>query len=500
VGLPRRSSRGTGGKRGGFLTRCATLCLLLSLSSLSACATNPVTGRREFSLMSEAQEIQIGQEQDAQIRKEMGVYAEGDLPKYVSDVGVRLSRLSERPALPWKFTVVDAAAINAFALPGGFIYITRGILPFLDNEAQLAGVVAHEIGHVTARHSAQQYSRATGAQLGLILGSILVPQTRPFAELGQTGLGVLMLKYGRDDELQADELGVKYATAAGWEPAGIPQMLATLGRIEEASDNKGVPNWLSTHPAAEDRVQKIQAAVETARAGADASRLAVNRDEFLRRIDGIIYGDNPEQGIVRGRSFLHSGLRFSLEFPQGWDVNNGPSQVVAKDPQANAFIIMQLVEQPAGRSVEEVALRSMQAAGFQAVEGGRRMINGLDAFVGTYRGTMQDLGAVAARAAHIVHGQNVFFVAGLAPQQLYLREEPVFSATIASFRPLTPAEAENIRPNRIDLYTARPGDTWQSIAERSGGVIKATTLAIMNGRAITDQPRPGDRLKMVVGG
>jgi predicted Zn-dependent protease len=481
------------------LKRCAALWLLLSIS---ACATNPVTGKREFSLMSEAQEIQIGQEQDAQVRREMGVYGEADLQQYVSDIGLRLSRLSERPGLPWKFTVVDAAAINAFALPGGFIYITRGILPFLDDEAQLAGVLGHEIGHVTARHSAQQYSRSTGAQLGLILGSILVPQTRPFAELGQTGLGVLMLKYGRDDELQADELGVKYATAGGWDPAGIPQMLTTLGRIEETSDNKGVPNWLSTHPAAEDRVQKVQAAVQTAsaRASDGAPRFATNRDAFLRRVDGIIYGDNPEQGIVRGRSFLHSGLRFTLEFPQAWDVNNGPSQVVAKDPQANAFVLMQLVQQPVGRTIEEVALRSMQSAGFQAVEGSRRTINGLDAFVGTYRGTMQDLGVVGARAAHITHGQNVFFVAGLAPQQIYQRAEPAFSGTIASFRPLTRAEADNIRPNRIDFYTARQGDTWQSIAERSGGIIKATTLAIMNGHQTADQPRPGERVKIVVGG
>jgi predicted Zn-dependent protease len=493
---------GASARRRAALTACTT-AIVLALTA--GCATNPVTGKREFSLMSEAQEIQIGQEQDAQIRKEMGVYAERELQQYVSDIGLRLARLSERPTLPWKFTVVDAAAINAFALPGGFIYLTRGILPFLDNEAQLAGVVGHEIGHVTARHSAQQYSRATGAQLGLILGSILVPQTRPFAGLGQTGLGVLMLKYGRDDEVQADGLGVKYATAAGWDPAGIPQMLATLGRIEEASDNKGVPNWLSTHPAAEDRIQKVQSAVEAAKAGdrtaeGASSRFVTNRDAFLERLDGIIFGDNPEQGVVRGRSFLHAGLRFALEFPQGWDVNNGPTQVVAKDPQANAFLVMQLVQQPAGRTVQDVAVRSMQGAGFEIVDGARTTINGLDAFVGTYRGVLQDLGPVAARAAHVVHGDNVFLVAGLAPQQIFQREEPGFSRTIASFRPLTRAEAENIRPNRIDFYTARQGDTWQAIAERSGGIVKPSTLAIMNGHTVGDQPRPGERLKIVVAG
>src|SRR5438034_6810803 len=223
----------------------------------AACAVNPATGQRQFSLMSEDQEIQIGQQQDPEVRREMGVYDDRALQQYVSDIGLRLARQSERPNLPWHFTVVDSPAVNAFALPGGYIYITRGIMPFLDNEAQLAGVLGHEIGHVTARHASQQYSRATGAQLGLIFSSILLPQTRPFAQLGENGLGLLFLKNGRDDEEQADSLGVKYAAKTGWDPAGVPQMLSTLARIEEASDNKGVPNWLSTHPAPEDRVQRV---------------------------------------------------------------------------------------------------------------------------------------------------------------------------------------------------------------------------------------------------
>src|SRR2546425_101413 len=185
--------------------------LVLAFSLFAGCATNPVTGKRELSLMSEAQEIQIGQQQDADVRKEMGVYNDRALQEYVTTLGLKLAQVSERPNLPWHFTVLDVPAINAFALPGGYIYITRGILPFLDDEAQLAGVLGHEIGHVTARHSAQQYSRATGAQLGLILGSILVPQTRPFAQLGESGLGLLFLKYSRDDEEQADALGGKYA-------------------------------------------------------------------------------------------------------------------------------------------------------------------------------------------------------------------------------------------------------------------------------------------------
>src|SRR5712671_1732802 len=182
----------------------------------SSCATNPATGERQLSFMSEDKEIALGQENDAQVRTEMGSYDDRAHQEYVTTIGMKLAQNSERPNLPWHFTVADVPAVNAFALPGGYIYITRGILPFLDDESQLAGVLGHEIGHVTARHAAQQYSRATGAQLGLILGSILLPQTRPLAQLGESGLGLLFLKYSRENEEQADGLGVKYASRTGW--------------------------------------------------------------------------------------------------------------------------------------------------------------------------------------------------------------------------------------------------------------------------------------------
>jgi predicted Zn-dependent protease len=465
----------------------------------AACATNPATGKREFSLMSEAQEIQIGKEADVEIRREMGIYDDKNLQQLVSSIGLGLAKVSERPSLPWQFTVVDQPAINAFALPGGFIYITRGILPFLDDEAELAGVLGHEIGHVTARHSAQQYSRATGAQLGLLLGSIFVPAARPFGQLAEAGLGVLFLKYGREDELQADELGVRYAVQTGWDPAGIAGMLTTLARLDEASgETKGIPNWLSTHPAPADRVENIQTTVKETPA---PGKRGTDDAAFLRHVDGLVYGDNPDQGIVRGNQFLHSALRFALEFPQGWQVQNSASQVVAKHPSANVFIVLQLVQQPSGRTIEDVAVSSMQKAGFRAVDGSRTTINRLDAFVGTYQGAMEDLGQVGVRAAHIAHDRNVFMLAGLAPVDLFERSERELTSAVRSFRALTAAEAENIHPNRIDVYTARAGDTWQSIAEGQGkGLIKPATLAIMNGHAVNDQPRSGERIKIVVAG
>jgi len=473
----------------------ALLAALLTV----ACATNPATGQRQFSLMSEEQELQIGQQQDTEIRREMGVYDDRALQEYVSGVGLRLAQQSERPNLPWHFTIVDAPAVNAFALPGGYIYITRGIMAFLDDEAQLACVLGHEIGHVTARHAAQQYSKATGAELGVLLGSIFVPEMRPFGGAAQSGLGVLMLKYSRDDELQADQLGVRYASRGGWDPAAMPRMLTTLGRMDEAADNKGTPNWLATHPAPENRVERIQGPVQQARSA--ESSFVSNRDDFVRRIDGLVYGDNPDQGVVRGNTFLHRKLRFAIDFPKGWDVNNGQTQVVAKEPGVNAFLVLQPVQRPAGRTIEDIALLSMQRAGFKTLDGGRTTINGLDAFVGNYQGTLRDLGRVRLRAAHIVHERDVYLTAGVAPIDLFDGVESAFSEALRSFRPMTRAEAEDVRPNRIGFYTARQGDTWQSIAERQGhGLAKATTLAIMNGHAVGDQPRTGERVKIVIPG
>ena len=202
--------------------------LVLVAGFAVACATNPVTGKKEISLVSEAQEIAMGQQADAEVRREMGLYDDSELQRYVADIGERLARASHRPHLPWQFAVVDHPAVNAFALPGGFIYITRGILPYLQDEAELAGVLGHEIGHVTARHSAQQATRAMGGQIGMLALGIFVPATQPFGDVASVGLGVLFMKFGRDDEREADRVGIEYAAKGGWDPTAVPDVLQTL--------------------------------------------------------------------------------------------------------------------------------------------------------------------------------------------------------------------------------------------------------------------------------
>jgi predicted Zn-dependent protease len=471
----------------------------LALVAAMSCATNPATGQKQLSFMSEEKEIALGRENDAQVRTEMGSYDDRALQEYVTTVGMKLAMNSERPGLPWHFTVADVPAVNAFALPGGYIYITRGILPFLDDESQLAGVLGHEIGHVTARHAASQYSKSTLSQFGLLATAIFAPGGEAIAQGGGAGLGLLLLRNSRDDEAQADGLGVRYVSRSGWDPAGIPRMLTTLGRIEETSDSKGVPNWLATHPAADDRVQRVQSAVREAENA--APKFTTDRDGYLNHITGIVWGDSPEQGIVRGSSFLHKGLRIACDFPAGWSIANGQTQVVVKEPGGKSVMILQPIRRPLGRSIEDIAIISMQNAGLHQIDGSATTVNGLQAYRGTYAGALQQFGRVQVRALHVRTDRSVYLVAGISPIDTYPNVAGEFSKSLDSFRSLSAADAERLQPNRIALYTAREGDTWQSIAERqSQGMIKATTLAIMNGHPVNDQPPPGERLKIVVGG
>jgi predicted Zn-dependent protease len=278
-------------------------------------------------------------------------------------------------------------------------------------------------------------------------------------------------------------------------------MLTTLARLDEASGSrKGVPNWLSTHPVPADRVEHVQEIVRKIGMTPAAGSGERDRTEFLRRVDGLIYGDNPEEGIVRGTEFLHADLRFALTFPRGWDVQNSAQQVVAKAPGADAYVLLQIVPQTQG-SIEQIAVGGMQNAGFRAVSGSRTEVNGLDAFVGTYQGNMQGIGNSTVRAAHIAHEKRVYLVAGVAAQQLFPRMEDELNRAVGSFRPLSRQDAAGIQPNRVDLYTVRPGDTWQSIASRaSDGTVKPSTLAIMNHYEPDRPPPTGARIKIVVGG
>ncbi|MDT8340172.1 MAG: M48 family metallopeptidase, partial [Longimicrobiales bacterium] len=265
---------------------------------LAACAVNPATGRRELSLVSESQEIAMGREADPQIVAEMGLHPDSAVQRYVRDLGMALAARSERPDLPWTFRVLDDPTVNAFALPGGFVYVTRGILTHLTSEAQLAGVLGHEIAHVTARHGASRMSRAQLAQIGLGVGMIVSPEVRRFGDVAQQAVGLLFLSFGREDELQADEFGLRYMTRMGYDPdemAGVMRMLDQNSQLSAGSGR--IPEWLSTHPDPGNRVERIHEHIAANPPYLEARR--VEQDALMAQLDGMMFGPNPREGFVR---------------------------------------------------------------------------------------------------------------------------------------------------------------------------------------------------------
>src|SRR5438034_2746379 len=265
----------------------------------TGCARNPVTGKRQIVLVSESQEIAMGQASDPQVRREYGVADTPALQSYVQTMGRKLVRVSHRPNLEGHFTVVDSPVVNAFAIPGGYVYLTRGILAYLGNEAELAGVMGHEIGHVTARHSVRQMTREQLAQIGLGVGSVLSPTFGQFGNLAQSSAGLLFLRFSRDDEREADRLGVEYAARAAYDPREVSNFFDVLGRLSAANDRQTIPGWLSTHPDPPQRVQATRMLAEEwiQMLGLTEERMAVDRDAFLRAIDGTVFGNNPREGF-----------------------------------------------------------------------------------------------------------------------------------------------------------------------------------------------------------
>ncbi len=469
-----------------------------SIALITACVTNPATGGRTLNILSEEREVALGKQSDAQIRQEMGVYADQDWQAYVNRVGQAMAKQSHRPSLPWTFTVVDASAINAFALPGGYIYLTRGILPFLQNEAEMANVLGHEIAHVTALHGAEAYSRQTlvGGSLG-IASLFANPQQRTALEFASVATGLLFLKYGRDAELQADSFGVQYAAQGGWNPSGMAGMLGTLGRLSEADgQSRGVPNFLSTHPLPADRIEHVQEIAAKARTD---SSTRVNEDEFTRRLDGLVFGDSREQGIVRGRDFLHPIMRIALTFPQAWTISNGSTAVNAVPPDGQGIgMVLDLVDAQ-GRTPAQAGRAAMEEAGFSLQSGDALTVNGLNGWVGVFAGD-DGQNTYGVRAAFFGHSGRVYRIAGIAPAASFSSADSTFAAVIRSFRGLSQAEADAIQPARIDFHTARTGDTWESLATSLGrGAISANALAIMNGSSPGTPPVTGARLRVVIG-
>src|SRR5687767_14981484 len=313
--------------------------ILIALLLLDSCAKNPVTGRSEFMLMSKDQEIAMGQQSDPEITSFFGIYQDEKLQRFINEKGKEMAAISHRSDLPFEFKVVDSPVVNAFAVPGGFVYFTRGIMAHFNNEAEFAGVLGHEIGHVTARHSAKQYSNAMLGQIGLAAGSIISPEFAQFADIAQSGVGLLFLKFGRDAETQSDKLGVEYSTKIDYDAQEMAGFFQTLDRLQGQSGGEEVPDFLSTHPNPADREAKVAKLAEDWKRKTKSTTLKVNRNSYLKMIDGIVYGEDPKQGFIEQNVFYHPVLKFQFDIPQQWIVQNTPAQVQMASMDRKAMMV-----------------------------------------------------------------------------------------------------------------------------------------------------------------
>ena len=299
-------------------------------------------------MISENKELEMGRTYHPQIIEQYGRYEDEALQRYVQDVGQRLAAVSHRDDLVYRFTVLDSPVINAFALPGGYIYITRGMMAYLNSEAELAAVLGHEIGHVTARHGVRQQSAAQAASLGYTLGAILLPglRTAGAQDLFNVFGGALLSGYGREHELESDRLGAEYLARSGYpseamiEVIGVLKDQATFAEAEakkQGQDYQGYHGLFASHPDNDTRLQEVVKA-------ADKYKTTVREDEgterYLQRIDGMVFGDSESQGIRSGRNFYHSEMQFALSFPQNWHIQNNPTSLRATAPQGAAIIEM----------------------------------------------------------------------------------------------------------------------------------------------------------------
>ncbi|MGH7700383.1 MAG: M48 family metalloprotease [Gemmatimonadales bacterium] len=474
------------------LPRAVAVAALAALA-LSGCARNPVTGGLELSLISESQEIRMGREYDPQVIATMGLYPDSALQRHVQELGTRLAARSERPQLPWTFRVVDDPVVNAFALPGGFIYVTRGILAHFKSEAELAAVLGHEIGHVTARHSARQLSRQQLAQIGLAVGSIVSPEVERFSGIAGAALGVLFLKHGRDDERQADDLGLRYMRRGGFDAREMPDVFTMLERVSAAHGGGRTPEWLSTHPNPENRRARIEQQI--ASLPPDSLGRVVNREAYLARLDGMVFGDDPREGFFRGSEFIHPALRFRLRFPDGWLTQNQKQAVVAASRAQDALIQVTLAEQA-------TADRAAGAFfGQQGVSGGvasRLPVNGLPAVSAPFAARTES-GELHGVATFVEHGARVYRLLGYAPEARWRSYESDARRALGTFQRLTDPALLDVQPWRVDLVTVDRRATLADLARQRPSPASLETLALINQRATDATLAAGERVKWVVG-
>lgn len=477
----------------GFDMRIRTMLAGSLLTVAAACAVNPATGEREFMLVSESQEIQMGRDADPQVIAAYGLVDDPELQAYVSRIGQEMAAASERPDLPWSFKVVDEAGVNAFALPGGFIYMTRGILAHFDTEAEMAGVLGHEIGHVTARHSASQMSRQQLQQIGLGVGMIVSETFRDYGGIAVAGLQLMNLSYSRDDELQSDRLGLRYMTRVGYDPDALIGVFEMLASVSGSAEGGRVPEWQLTHPYPENREEGIRS--EMAALGVERDGI-VDRDEYLDMIDGLVFGANPRNGYFEDSRFLHPDLAFELTFPAGWQTINQNQMVAALAPEENGVVMLELVPDASSLDAE-----IGEFLGSEGVTGGtvsRGSISGIPAVRAPFS-VATEQGELRGEVAYLSYENRVYRILGYAAAADWSQHASAVRSTISSFAPVTDQSVLGVQPLRLDIVTLNESTSLSRYVQRVPQPVDVEVLARINGSSADAVLSAGTRIKTVVG-
>lgn len=471
--------------------------LLAGAAALVGCPVNPATGERQLILISEREEIQMGLQGAEQAEQVYGLYADADLQAYVDSIGQKLAAATEKPDLPWHFKVVDDPVVNAFALPGGQIFITRGILTYFTSEAEMAAVLGHEAGHVTGRHSAEQMSRASVAGLGLGVGAILSSDIAKYAGVLSQGLGLMFLRFSRDDERQADDLGFRYMTRVGYNPREEVDVFTMLGRVTEAAGGSSLPSWLSTHPDPGERVERIRAELDSVEATGATIGGEVGRNRYLRHIDGIVFGQNPREGYFEGQLFLHPDLAFQLEFPKEWKTQNTKQVVAGVSAEGDAIITLRLAEAATAKQALQDFLADSALTPRGSASSSR--LNGMPASSIYFNAQTQDAN-LAGLAVWVEYNGVVFQLLSYTLLEKLQQYDALFQRSLGSFDRVTDPRVLDVQPRRVQLVTIDRAMTIEQFAARYPSTVPLETLAIINAVEEGESIPSGTTLKRVVGG
>ena len=493
--------------------RCLAAFALLVLS---ACANvrNPVTGQYERTVMDERSELQAGQKAHQEVLKEYRALENPALQAYVNSVGQKLAKSSQRATLEWHFTVLDSPEVNAFALPGGYVYITRGILAYLNDEAELAGVLGHEIGHVTARHASQRATRQQAAGVGVLLANVLgaVLESKGYNgagdltnQLSQIGAAGYIASYGRDQESQADQLGAEYLAQNHYDSARMIDVIRMLKNQEQfsqdiaRSEGRMIPsraNWLASHPSSDKRLEDIR---QTALLHHDP-KAASGRDVFLKAIDGITFGESREEGVTRGQQFFHEPMGFTLTAPTGWRIQNTSSELTLINGAEDAALIMRTVPAEAGTTHADIVQKI-----FNPINGhtSQSTINGFLAtyFVGTAR--VQSGGQTGTQSvdATIITGpkqQNYLFLHVAKSAQALQRDRETMLSAERTFKAMTNKDLVLARPWKIRLMPF-PAGGFTALAKLSAATLPhaEAQLRLLNGAYPDGVIKAGTQVKFI---